>query len=289
MSKVEQVNYLMRTLVYGGIVALVGVGGYQANQFINKDAGKLAEKDQEIEKLDQQNKELADELKTKEQRIGQQAEQLKSQKETITSQGELLREQKVRIADLNREVERTKTALRFLKMDHRLAQIEVLEQKPSEVNPDNTVTKVRFTEVDAAGKPIGRPIEATIKGKELYIDAQVVQFNDKFVELGDELRGRPITRFRRMFGENQSPSEGIPLDREPQSPGDMSEFEREMWRNFLEFANDPKKAKVYGVRAANGVAPSISPREGMVYKVELRSSGALTIRPEEAKDPMEKE
>ncbi len=46
------------------------------------------------------------------------------------------------------------------------------------------------------------------------------------------------------------------------------------------YANDPELAASKGVRAIHGEAPSIELREGKTYRIELRSSGGLSIKVE---------
>ena len=60
--------------------------------------------------------------------------------------------------------------------------------------------------------------------------------------------------------------------------------EAELYKSRLDeaLANNPDKARLQGVRAASGNAPNILPRPGRSYRVELRSSGALTIQPIES-------
>ena len=59
----------------------------------------------------------------------------------------------------------------------------------------------------------------------------------------------------------------------------MSDFEKEIWKDFWEFANDPRRAAEMGIRAANGEAVSVKVREGMKYSLELRASGGMSISP----------
>ena len=61
--------------------------------------------------------------------------------------------------------------------------------------------------------------------------------------------------------------------------GVLSDFEKGLWSDFWEFANDKTKAAEMGIRAANGEAVSIKVRETASYNVSLRASGALSISP----------
>jgi hypothetical protein len=64
---------------------------------------------------------------------------------------------------------------------------------------------------------------------------------------------------------------------------EMSELEKQIWNEFWQIANDPKKASELGIRAAHGEAPSMKLKKGEVYSLTLRASGGLTIQPERAK------
>lgn len=190
------------------------------------------------------------------------------------------------LAAKEKEVARLDTAVRLLKVDRRVARIDVLEQwKPD--GGDRVHTKLRFVEVDESGQPIGEPKVMTIDGDVLYVDYWVVKFDDSFVEQGaDPLRGASICLLRRLFGEFQQPSEGQVVDPAGQRPvaygrgAPLSDFERDLWANFWHYANDREKAESAGVRAAHGEAPSIKLMPGKSYRIVIRSSGGLAVEPE---------
>ncbi len=190
------------------------------------------------------------------------------------------------LREKDRQIERLKTAIKLLKVDHRLAHIVVTDQVRV---PDRgqLLTRFRFVEVDEEGNPLEEPREFTIEGDVLYIDTWVAKFADEYVEAGDDpLRSTSICLFRRIFGERQRPEDGFPLDPIGSRPiaysrgTQMSEFERELWAKFWDYANEPEKAAAAGLRAVHGEAPSIQLRKGMLYKVKLRASGGLSIEPE---------
>lgn len=185
-----------------------------------------------------------------------------------------------------KEVARLDTAVRLLKIDRRVARIDVLEQWTPE-GSDRPHTKLQFVEVDEAGQPLGEPKVMTIDGDLLYVDYWVVKFDDKFVEQGnDPLRGASICLLRRLFGEYQQPSEGQVVDAAGKRPAaygrgvPLSDFESDLWQNFWHYANDRAKAESAGVRAAHGEAPSIKLMPGKSYKIVIRSSGGLAVEPE---------
>ena len=212
--------------------------------------------------------------------------------ELEAKQRELQISQKM-VEELNRDVEakhqeivRLNTVVRLLKVDHRLAQIAVIDQRPSE-DKQTVMTRFRFAEVDEAGNSIGQPHEFEIEGDIVYVDAWVAKFQDELIEEAEPFRSSSICLFRRVFGEYQEPKNGFPIDSIGSRPAaysqgsEMSEQEREIWSKFWEYANDPAEAARVGLRALQGEAPYIKLLKGKLYRVQLRASDGLTIRPEE--------
>ncbi|MGQ0553326.1 MAG: hypothetical protein ACT4PU_08910 [Planctomycetota bacterium] len=195
-----------------------------------------------------------------------------------------------RIAELGREldaarqrIQELESALRLLKVDHRVARLSVLEQRPAPERPGGMQTDVAFQELDSAGQPLGPEQRATLDGKVAYVDALVIKFGDEYVEQGDALRGSSVCLFRRLFGEFQWPSDGVPLDGDGQRPvpyggetGDPG-FESRLWQRFWDYANDPELAERAGVRALHGEAPYMELRAGRSYLLTLRASGGLSL------------
>ncbi len=180
------------------------------------------------------------------------------------------------------EIERLSTVVRLVKVDHRVAQLAVIDQW-TVAGDGKLMTECKFVEVDGDGLSIGEPHTFTVEGDVVYIDAWVIKFMDEHVEQQDPLRATSVCLFRRGFGEFEEPQNGHPLDpvgvrpaaySQGSAPGD---FERELWSRFWEYANDPAKARQAGVRAAHGEAPSIRLVKGGRYRLELRASGGLTI------------
>jgi len=250
---VSNLAAIVRGLVSLVILGLVGTGGWVVYR--------------EYDAREQLNRDLA--AKTA------QAEQLAIEKQQLTEQNRRLTEENVKL----------NLALRLMKVDHRVAQVEVLDQVQG---PDRPRTRFRFAEVTSDGKPAGEPKEFTVEGDTIYIDAWVIKYADELVEQGDPLRSTSVCLFRRIFGEHQQPSEGFALDTADARPSvygqgnEMSSLERDIWANFWQYANDPVKAKKSGVRAAHGEAPSIRLEPGKRYRVDLRASAGLTIVPEDA-------
>ena len=107
------------------------------------------------------------------------------------------------------------------------------------------------------------------------------------IEQADLERGTSLLLFKRIFGSGQKPDDGYPLDEVGSAPkayargGKMSDFERKIWDDFWNIANDSEKAKQLGIRAAHGGAPFMKVEKGKSYRILLRASGDPTIVPED--------
>lgn len=248
--------------------------------------GVLTEEQQELEVRDEQIAELSAQLGLERDRGAQLDHLLTEQRQRAAALEEDLEARVAEIAELNEVVARQGAALRLLKVDHRLARIEVLEQRAPEGDDEAWETDVRFTELALDGTLLGEPLELTIAGRFLYLESLVIKFDDDHVEAGDFLRGTSIALFRRAFGDQESPEQGVPLDRTGQLPGayggdaQPDPFYASLWERFWDYANDPEAAAEKGVRAIHGEAPFMELRPEGIYRVELRSSGGLSFRSE---------
>ncbi|MCR4413383.1 MAG: hypothetical protein NUV77_13265 [Thermoguttaceae bacterium] len=185
-----------------------------------------------------------------------------------------------------REITRLETAMRLLKVDRRVAYLDVLRQAGSA--KDGTLTTTfRFTEVTPEGKPLHENREFTVHGDMVHVDALVVKFDDKSIEEGDPLRSTSLCLFKRIYGDKQRPDEAFVIDREGAQPAayrggkEASEFERQIWAQFWDYANDAEKQSKAGIRAAHGQGVFQKMVPGKRYRVQLRASDGLSIVPED--------
>ncbi len=234
-------NTTVRTVIGAGFVGLLSYGGYYGYSEYSKHQRELAAAQAQVEQLEVELKQSIEKL------------------------------------------ERLETSLKLLKTDQRLARLDVLKIERNE--KDEAVKSfVRFVELSPKGDPISEGKTFELPGDVVYIDNWVIRFDDKFVENADLQRGTSLCLFRRIFSEQLRPSEGFPLDQVGMRPqayargGTMTEFEKELWANFWQFANDPDKASKMGIRAANGEAVSMKLLEGKSYNVNLRSSDGLSMK-----------
>lgn len=253
LKTIQAINSLLTTLVALGIFAILAVAswfGYHTYFGREEAEKKLAAREAEIEGL----------------------------------KGDL-QERDKQIVSLNKEVSRLDTANRLLKIDHRVAYVDVLSQQAGK--DGELATKFSFVEVDQQGKPLENPRVFSVKGDMIHIDAFLVHFSDKSVEEGDPLRSTSLCLFKRIYGDKQKPEEAFAVDPVGSQPAayrggkEVSDLEREIWGKFWEIANDAKKAGEMGVRSAGGEGVWHKVVPGKRYKILLRASGGLSVTPED--------
>ena len=180
------------------------------------------------------------------------------------------------------EIQKLLQANAFLKMSKRMAVISDIKK-----SEENGVVKTTFTftELDPSEEPYGPKREFTIEGRCLYIDSMVIKFEDKYIEKGDDFKGKALCLIRRLFSEKQRPDDGFPIDPEGQTPqacvsdnARFQQFQETLWAEFWKLAQDPEYAHKKGVRATHGSAPYMQLEEGATYKLEMRTTGELTIK-----------
>jgi hypothetical protein len=277
IESLSTINSLLRTGLAIVLVGLLGAGGWYGYRLYNEGDLALQEKEEQLASI-------RHELSAKQELVDQQSHQLQENEQTITALNIDLRAKEERIQKLD-------TSLRLLKVNHRVGWLTVLEQ---DIDPatNQLYTVGQFTEVNDKGQPIGKPTNFRINGDVVYIDHWIVKFDDKYVERAEIDRSTSLVLFRRIFGEQQTPNDGIVIDTvgsRPEAYGSdaqMSTFEKQIWEDFWTIANDEGKAKELGIRAAHGDAPSMKLQKGKSYRVMLRASDGLSITPEPGEPPI---
>jgi hypothetical protein len=261
------INVLLRNVILGGLLVLGGWWTYFLREQVVGHEEALEARDAEIVTL-------TGDL----EQSGLRIEVLDA---TVLERDEEIKDLGVELAAREAEIEELELSLWLLKVDHRVARITVLDQTTGAGGVVRT--KVRFAEINPEGEELGPGREIEIEGKTVYVEGLVIKFDDAYVEMGDNLRGTSVCLLKRLFGENQSPSAGATLDIQTQLPRAYGDEEgnsaqhAELWSRFWDYANDPDLAAEKGVRAIHGEAPYMEMRPGQTYRLELRSSGGMTI------------
>jgi len=273
MEGLSTINSFLRTLVAIVVVGAVGVGGWFGYSKFNANEIEARKK--------------AAELKDANEKLAKATEDLEVAGAEIERKTARIAEQQTQIDDLNVQVKKLETSLAFLKVDHRVAKFTALDQTKDEATGDVT-TLIEFVEVNDEGAPIDTPRQFRLPGDTVYIDAWVVRFKDEYVEQNDLERGSSLMLFKRVFGNDQKPEDGYPLDEVGSTPrayargGKPSDFEKKIWDDFWAIANDPARLDELGIRSGSGVAPNMKVQKGRTYEIRLRAAGDPEMRPAES-------
>ena len=192
--------------------------------------------------------------------------------------------QKQEFEETQLENDKLKTALQLLKIDRRLANVEVMDVSTNE-DGEPTIT-ARFTEFDEFGNVIGASKDFVLRGDTMYLDCWVVKFGDKYIEQSDALRSASLCVFKGIYGNLDGPVGSQPLDSDSSeefpavySSEEKSAFEAKIWSDFWRFANDETLQTELGIRSIHGQANYVKVVKGMTYEINVRSAGAASIEP----------
>lgn len=262
-ESVRTFNSVVRTFLFAVLVLGAGVVGWQGYSLYYQPRKLLDEKQQELQELQAQLEQAGVDLQ-------QRDEQLQSLQDQLASAEE--------------QLEQAQTAMRLLKMRHRIAHLRVVDQKQA-ADSERLTSTIEFYEVNDDRAPSSSDKKTfEVEGQVVYVDCWVAMFEDKYIEEAAIDRSTAICLFQRIFGEYQNPKDGFPIDIASTSPtsyargGQMSDLEKRIWKDFWLIANDNRLAAELGIRAIHGEAPSIKLQEGATYELELRSTGGLSIR-----------
>jgi hypothetical protein len=276
VESLATINSFVRTVLAVIIVAFAGAVGYYAYQ--NYLARDLAMKT------------TSDALVAARSLLAQKQVQIEEQLNLLAAKDTQITVLNAEIKSKNEKIDKLDTSLRLLKVNHRIAWLTVTDQYV-DTDTKTLQTAGRFVEVNDKNEPVGTPKPFRIEGDVVYVDNWIVKFEDKFVEKAEIDRTTSLVLFRRIFGESQTPNNGIPLDAVGSRPqiygrgGQMSDLEKHLWNEFWSIANDEAKAKELGIRAAHGEAVSMKLQKGKSYKIQLRASDGLSITPDSGAPP----
>lgn len=268
IETVATINSAVRTVLALTVCGAIGTGGYYAYEKFNS-------KEIQAQKAEKR-------LKDAEAELGKAKDELQLKTAENEQQAVTIAEQLVDLKKKDEQIAKLETARRLLKVDHRLAQLNILDQT-TEANGD-IMTTVQFVELNPEGVAMSEPRVFRVKGDMIYVDGLSVTFQDKFVEEADLERGTSLFSFTRIFTDTQNPKDGYPLDEVNSRPlaygkgGQISEFEQEIWKNFWSIANDKEKAGELGIANIHGSAVSIKPVKGNSYTIELRASAGPKLK-----------
>ena len=156
---------------------------------------------------------------------------------------------------------------------------EMLNGRPA----TRPLTTIEFIELDREEHPLPSR-RFVLEDEVIYFDALVVKFEHEAVAADDELRGKSLMLFRRIFGEHQNPADGYLIDPQGDVPDvyrvepEPTEFEKNLWAGFWNYVTDPELAARDGVRIAQGEAVYAPMARGEIWTLSIQKTGDLNIK-----------
>ena len=182
------------------------------------------------------------------------------------------------------ESNRLKGVVSHLQSEERRADILVI---PSLDPSDQSHTTLLFQEYAQDGVSPLPPKLFRIEGNEAHIDSLVVKFKGKYVEGKDELRGRNLVLFTKLFGNRQTPEKAFVIDKPGHIPaiyagadGKVSEFEQQIWKDFWKLAEDKGYRDQMGVDVVEGKSVWWPFKPGYRYMLSRQADADVTMRSE---------
>ena len=182
------------------------------------------------------------------------------------------------------EVRQLQLIVQRLEAERRVAQVVVKSREKD--SSGKTTTTLDFIEWDASQKRLP-PITATVPGSEVYFEVLEIKFDHEYVEQGDALRGKTIVLFRRIFGADQKPVDGVPIDSQASDgipsiyriDAKPSAFEVKLWKRFWYYADHMEEVKALGVRVMQCKAVGGRLTPNTVYELTCEAVGGLNLTP----------
>ena len=180
------------------------------------------------------------------------------------------------VHDLLGDNQKLKAAITSLTHEDQIGFAKVIRQEERE---GKLYTTLKFVET-ARGDMLSIVLEKEyeIEGDIVHFDTLIVTFSDQAVMDG---KARSLYLWRRVYGENMSPSEGYDIETPGTHPERYAGLLRELrqpeqqmfWEAIWDLANDPEALRDHGIKAIYGNAVYKRLRPGLIYVFKIGADG----------------
>ena len=189
------------------------------------------------------------------------------------------------VHDLLAGNEKLKKAITTLTHEDQIGFAKVLKQEERDGKLYTTVKFVETARDDMLTKVLEKEYE--IEGDVIHFDALVITFSDQAVMDG---KARSLYIWRRVYGENMSPSEGYDIATPGTHPEryagllrDLKLSEQQLfWEAIWDLSNNPEALRDHGIKAVYGNAVYKRLQPGLIYIFKIGTNGQ--VYPETALD-----
>jgi len=180
------------------------------------------------------------------------------------------------VHDLLASNEKLKAAITSLVHEDQIGFAKVLRQEERDGKLYTTLKFVETARGDILDKVLEKEYE--IEGDVVHFDTLIVTFSDQAVMDG---KARSLYLWRRIYGENMSPSEGYDIETPGTHPERYAGLLRELkqpeqqmfWEAIWDLANDPAALRDHGIKAIYGNAVYKRLRPGLIYVFKIGADG----------------
>jgi hypothetical protein len=182
------------------------------------------------------------------------------------------------IEELLTENTHLKQAITHLSEEAQIGYAKVVSQ---DTRDGQLYTRLMFVET----RP-NEPLKPVLK-KEYEVEGDIVHFDALIVKFGQEQvmdgREKAMYLWRRIYGENQAPEQGLTINHEGLEPARYSEFCEKLslkdrnlfWTHIWTLSNDPNHLADLGVRAIYGNVVYHKLEPGLIYVFKIDNTGSL--------------
>ena len=182
------------------------------------------------------------------------------------------------VHDLLAGNEKLKEAIANLSHEDQIGFAKVIKQEERDGRLYTTVKFIETARDDMLHKVLEREYE--IEGDVVHFDALVITFSDQAVMDG---KARSLYLWRRIYGENMSPSEGYDIETPGTHPERYAGLLRDLklpeqklfWEAIWDLANDPEALRDHGIKAVYGNAVYRRLRPGLIYVFKIGADGLV--------------
>lgn len=168
-----------------------------------------------------------------------------------------------------------------LKADSRIAEVVVTKTEFDDATK-KVLTTIKFLEYAVGGKPLA-PRYFTFHGNIIQFQALVIRFKDELVEAGDWVKGKSAYIFLKAFVIDDDKPQIFPINEVYDIPtgykieGLLDPYEIKLWKEFWQYALDPAKKKMEGIKNAQIEAPGSLFLPGTLYTLRIEHNGGMRI------------
>ena len=174
--------------------------------------------------------------------------------------------------------EKLKAAITSLVHEDQIGFAKVIKQEERDGTLYTTLKFVETARGDILDKVLEKEYE--IEGDVVHFDTLIVTFSDQAVMDG---KARSLYLWRRIYGENMSPSEGYDIETPGTHPERYAGLLRELrqpeqqmfWEAIWDLANDPEALRDHGIKAIYGNAVYKRLRPGLIYVFKIGADGQV--------------